>query len=114
MGAGEALGRPQHRNAACLQSAGQGLGVAHDLGHIGRAEGERLGRGQGQSGDAIDLMGGRPDREDAVVTGSVRAGSSHRMMPDCGPLKVLPADPVRISAPSRSGSWNWPPPMSPI
>ena len=40
----------------------------------------------------------------ASVIGAVSAPSFHMIMPLWGPLKVLPAEPVRISAPSCSGS----------
>ncbi len=49
----------------------------------------------------------------ASSSGRVRSGSSHTITPDCGPENVLPALPVITAAPSRSGSWNWPPAISP-
>jgi hypothetical protein len=43
---GEALVRPEHGDAVGLQSRGKCLGVAHDLRHVGLAEGQEFGRGR--------------------------------------------------------------------
>ena len=42
------------------------------------------------------------------------SAESESMIPCWGPGRVLCVEPVITSAPSRSGSWNLPPAMSPI
>ena len=63
---GEALVRAEDGDAAGVQRVRERLGVGDDGGHVLRAELEQLGRGGGERGDAVDLVGGGERGEDGV------------------------------------------------
>ena len=66
VGAGVALVGAEDGHAAGVQGVGERLGVGDDRGHVLAAEREQLGRGGGERGDAVDLVGGGERGEDGV------------------------------------------------
>ena len=63
---GEALVGAEDGDAASVQRERERLGVGDDGGHVLRPELEQLGRGGGERGDAVDLVGGGERGEDRV------------------------------------------------
>src|SRR5208282_5734333 len=89
VGPGVAAAGTHHGDAAPFQGAGQGLGVLDDLGHVDGAEGQHFGGGDGQGGNAVDLVGGGQHGEHGVGQGFGEFGGVPGHDPALGPAPGL-------------------------
>ena len=114
VGARVALVRAEDGDAAGLERVRERLRVGDDGGHVLLAEREQLGGRGGERGDAVDLVGGGERGEDGVEQlRRQRRGRSRPSRPTAGRRTSCRRCRSCTAAPSASGSWNWPPAISP-
>ena len=114
VGARVALVRAEDGHAAGVQGVGERLGVGDDRRPCTRwPNASSSAAAAASAATRLTWWVAASAGNTASSSGLVSVGSFQTITPDCGPRERLARAAGETSAPSRSGSWNWPPAIRP-